>query len=155
VPGQPPITLPSTPDISKAGESSGAQSAADPSSRTEGASAGVNIEVTRPTTQTLNGFMSVSVPKGTTTDGIGFRVPLSDDAVSEFQLGSDASTSATPVDVRAMIDGKSIPLPGWLRYLPEQRTLVALAIPDGGLPITIEITVGRKRTVMVISERPN
>ena len=54
-----------------------------------------------------------------------------------------------------MVNGRSLLLPSWLRYLPEQQTFVATAVPDGGLPITIEIIAAGQRTLMVISERPN
>ena len=131
-----------------------------------GASAGVTMAVVRPPTQADVGFVSVSVPKSTATEGMGFRIPLPLAVAGILNAAANGqSTNATDssllspgmanIELRAVVDGRSIPLPSWLRYLPEQQTFEALAVPDGGLPITIEITVGGQRTLMVISERPN
>ena len=107
------------------------------------------------------GFIAVSLPKGTSTEGVGFRVPLPAEVAKEVSAGASvsapagtpASTALSVISVRAVITGGLAPLPGWLRYMPEQQMFVATAVPDGGLPITIEITVNGQRTLMVISER--
>jgi hypothetical protein len=71
-------------------------------------------------------------------------------------IDSNAVSAVNPtIEVRAVISGRSSPLPSWLSYSPEEKTFVATAVPDGGMPITIEITIAGQRTVMVISERPN
>ena len=67
--------------------------------------------------------------------------------------GTAGPTTAPAIEVRAVIEGRTVPLPAWLRYLPEQQMFVAAAVPDGSLPITIEIVVAGQRTLMVISER--
>ena len=66
-----------------------------------------------------------------------------------------AATPELVIEVRAVIDGRTSPLPDWLRYSAEQQMFIATAVPDGGLPITIEIIVNGQRTLMVISERSN
>jgi len=71
-------------------------------------------------------------------------------------LDSNAVSAVNPmIEVRAVISGRSSSLPSWLSYSPEQKAFVATAVPDGGMPITIEITIAGQRTLMVISERPN
>jgi hypothetical protein len=73
-----------------------------------------------------------------------------------MQVNSAAAAAPVPViDVRAIINGRALPLPGWLRYSPEEQMFVATAVPDGSLPITIEIVVAGQRTLIVISERLN
>ena len=112
------------------------------------------MAVVRQPTQADIGFVSVSVPKSTATEGMGFRIPLPIAVAGVLNAATNGQGVAN-VELRAVVDGRLIPLPSWLRYLPEQQTFEALAVPDGGLPITIEITVGGQRTLMVISERPN
>jgi hypothetical protein len=109
------------------------------------------VSLVRQPTRSDTGFVSVSVPKGTSTEGVGFRVPLPVEIANAMNAGTGAAT----IEVRAIINGRSQPLPSWLRYSTEQQMFVASAIPDSGLPITIEITVSGQRTLMVISERPN
>jgi hypothetical protein len=126
-----------------------------------GASAGVSLVVTTKPTRVETGIVSVSLPKGTSTEGVGFRVPLpievatpSGTALTQA-TGTAAPTTAPAIEVRAVIEGRTVPLPAWLRYTPAQKLFEAAAVPDGGLPITIEITVAGQRTLMVISERSN
>ncbi len=125
------------------------------------ASNGVNIAVVTQPTRAETGYVAVSLPKGTATEGVGFRVPLPPEVATPpstvpKQANSAAAAAPAPViNVRAIINGRALPLPGWLRYAPEQQMFVATAVPDGGLPITIEIIVAGQRTLMVISERSN
>lgn len=105
------------------------------------------------------------------TEGVGFRVPLPAE-VSNVQnaeravptTGSTSSQDIPPssplviqpdIDVRAIVNGHAVPLPSWIRYIPDQQIFVATAVPDGSLPITLEIRVAGKRTLMMISERAN
>ena len=128
-----------------------------------GASAGVNVAVVTQPTRVETGFVAVSLPKGSSTEGVGFRVPLPAEVSNAVSVGTNpvapsgilAPTAAPAIEVRAVISGRTVPLPDWLRYSPEQQMFVATAVPDGGLPITIEIVVAGQRTLMVISERPN
>jgi len=118
--------------------------------------------VTQPT-RVETGFVAVSLPKGTSTEGVGFRVPLPAEVSNVVSVGTNpvapsgilAPTAAPAIEARAVISGRTVPLPDWLRYSPEQQMFVATAVPDGGLPITIEIMVAGQRTLMVISERSN
>jgi hypothetical protein len=120
------------------------------------------VSLVRQPTSVDTGFVSVSVPKGTSTEGVGFRIPLPVEVANVANAGvlptidGNAVSAANPViEMRAMINGRSMPLPSWLSYSSAQKVFVATAVPDGGMPITIEITVSGQRTLMVISERPN
>ena len=117
----------------------------------------MNIAVVTQPTRLETGFIAVSLPKGTATEGVGFRVPLpSEVATPASTVANQTSSAVAPViEMRAIVNGRALPLPAWLRYAPEQQMFVAAAVPDGGLPITIEITVAGQRTLMVISERAN
>ena len=128
----------------------------------------MNIAVVTQPTRVETGMVAVSLPKGTSTEGVGFRVPLPVEVATTLApsatpsgtapaltTGTPVPTTAPAIEVRAVIEGRNVPLPAWLSYSPEQQMFVATAVPDGGLPITIEITVAGQRTLMVISERPN
>jgi hypothetical protein len=58
---------------------------------------------------------------------------------------------AGPVSI-ATADGQ--PLPSWLRFDPNTRSLVALEVPDGGLPMTVVITVGGRKFQLTVQEGP-
>ena len=126
-----------------------------------GASAGVSLVVMTQPTRVETGIVSVSLPKGTSTEGVGFRVPLPIEVATPSgptltqATGTAAPSTAPAIEVLAVFEGRTVPLPAWLRYAPAQNMFVAAAVPDGGLPITIEITVAGQRTLMVISERAN
>jgi len=45
------------------------------------------------------------------------------------------------------------PLPGWLKYIPETKSLVASAVPDGAFPMQVIVTAGGSRSTIVISEK--
>ena len=89
-----------------------------------------------------SGIIAVSVPKGTATSGTGFS----------FQLPADllaiAATDAVQVTV-----ANGDPLPTWLKFDPANNTFVATAVPDGSFPITVLVTIGNRRSTLVISER--
>ena len=128
-------------------------SSADAQAIGVGPSAGITVSVIRESTRVEAGFVAVSLPKGASTEDMGFRVPLPAELAREVGAGASASTALTVISVLAVINGGLAPLPSWLRYVPEQQMFVATAVPDGGLPITLEITVNGQRTLMVISER--
>ena len=122
------------------------------------ASDGLIITVVAQPTIVKTGFVTVSLPKGTATEGVGFRVPLPPEVVSMATTTGSLTTApaaAPKIELHAIVGGRAVPLPNWIIYLPEQQEFVATAVPDGALPITIEINLAGQRTLMVISERPN
>jgi hypothetical protein len=98
--------------------------------------------VKQPSVQQV-GIITVSVPKDMATAGSGFSFPL------PAQI---AETAAGNGQVRVTtLSGDQ--LPAWLRYIPETRTFVASAVPDGAFPIQIRVSIGGQTTTVVISER--
>ena len=89
------------------------------------------------------GVVTVSLPKGTATDGNGFTFPLPEQVAA-------AATNNTQVHVTTASRGT---LPSWLRYIPGTKVFVATAVPDGALPIQLVVTIGTQQTTLVISER--
>lgn len=83
------------------------------------------------------------VPKEMATAGSGFSFQLP--AQVADQAASNAPISVTTVS--------GDPLPGWLRFVPESKTFVASAVPDGAFPIQVVVTVGGKQSTVLISER--
>jgi hypothetical protein len=45
------------------------------------------------------------------------------------------------------------PLPDWIRYDPNQKALVTIPDARASFPITVVITIGEQRTVVVVSEK--
>lgn len=86
----------------------------------------------------------MSVPRETATSGTGFSFPL------PAQIYETGGSTVGPVLVTTASGG---PLPAWIRFDAETRTFVASAVPDGGLPIQVMVTVGGKASTVVISER--
>ena len=43
-------------------------------------------------------------------------------------------------------------LPNWIRFMPEQNAFVVDGLPDGALPMTISMKVGKDKVQLVISE---
>ena len=76
------------------------------------------------------------------TVGSGFTFALPD------QVAQGAGSSIVRVTT---ITGQA--LPAWLKYVPETKTFVASAVPDGAFPMQVVVTVGGVRTTIVISER--
>ena len=56
---------------------------------------------------------------------------------------------AAPVQVTT---ASGTALPAWLHYSPDSHTIVATAVPDGGLPIQVVVTVNGASSTIVISE---
>jgi hypothetical protein len=44
------------------------------------------------------------------------------------------------------------PLPSWIRYDAETQTLSTTAVPPGGFPMSVMVTVGNQTTLVQISE---
>ena len=107
-------------------------------------SSGISVSLVRQPSLQEAGVVTVSVPKETATAGSGFTFPL------PAQVAETAGASNAQVSVTTISGGA---LPGWLRYVPETKSFVASAVPDGAFPIQIIVSVGGTRTTVVISER--
>ena len=134
----PPLTL--QPAGSNATSSGGSTFSGDAGATGRG---GVAVSLVRQPSVVDSGLISVSVPKDTATQGEGFSFPLPSQ-VAEAASGSGANVVITTL--------AGTPLPSWLRYVPENKTFVASAVPDGALPIQVQIVYGNQRVIVVVSE---
>jgi len=124
----------SSPPSSGAGASSGTAAGTGPS--------GISISLVREPSVQQSGIINVSVPKEVATSGTGFAFGLPDQVV-----GTQANAPVTVTTASGQ------PLPGWLKYVPETKSLSASAVPDGAFPMQVIVTVGGKRSTIVISEK--
>ena len=90
-----------------------------------------------------NGAVSVSLPKGTVTNRVGFSFPLHTKIAETI---SDQST----LQITTL---QGTPLPSWLRYDVDTKIFTVSAVPIGVLPMQILITIDKQQTVLVIFER--
>ena len=97
----------------------------------------------RPASGQQAGIIVVSVPKDMATAGSGFTFPLPAQ-VADIAVGN------VPVRVTTLTGGQ---LPDWLRYIPETKSFLASAVPDGAFPIQVLVSIGGQTMTVVISER--
>ena len=64
-------------------------------------------------------------------------------------IAQQLSAKGEPIKVTT---AKGDPLPAWLRYVPEKRSFVATSIPEGGLPLRINIATSGQRHAFTITE---
>ena len=83
--------------------------------------------------------ITVAAPRAAASTGFSFALPL--------QLVGSVPPG-TPILV-TLEDGS--PLPAWLRFDEALRTLFATAVPAGGLPLTVAVRVGGKRTLVRVA----
>jgi hypothetical protein len=106
---------------------------------------GISVALVRqPSTQSA-GVVTVSLPKETATAGNGFSFPVPEQVVST--TGGESVLSVTV--------GSGAPLPAWLRYVPESKSFIATAVPDGAFPIEVVVKTTDHSTTVLISERRN
>ncbi len=86
------------------------------------------------------GIVTVSVPKAIAASKDGFSVPMPKEIVE-----------ANGNVVVTLMDGSQIP--GWLKYLPESKSLAVSSVAPGNLPIQVLVNVGERQWVCVITER--
>ena len=105
-------------------------------------STGILVNLTQEPSTNGDGLVAVSVPKGIATFGSSFSFVIPARAVPYEADGSIEVTSA---------NGEA--LPNWLKFLPESMSFVASAVPGGSFPLRVWVTKGKRRTMVVVSER--
>ena len=130
---------------SAASASSASSSSGASSSVSVGSSSGVVVNtINSPTTQ-VTGLVAVLVPAGTATTGTGLVIALPQQVL----------TSAGPNSSVQVTLPNNEPLPAWIRYDAATQTLVTTAVPSGGFPLSVVVTVGGQSTIIQISETKN
>jgi hypothetical protein len=122
---------------------SSASSTASATVQVAGSSSGVSVNTITSPTQQTSGLVSVLVPAGTTTAGSGLVIALPD-SVTVNNQSADLSVSVSLPNNQ--------PLPTWIRYDAQTKTLVADAVPASAFPLAIVVTVGGQSTLIQVSE---
>ena len=131
-------TLTISSNASGASSSSGA-----PAGQSSGSSAGVSVSNVQSATQQVTGLVAVMVPAGSATAGTGVVIALA-------QALFDGASTATVAERVTLPDQQ--PLPAWIRYDAETKTLSTNAVPAGAFPMMVLVTVGNQATLVQISE---
>ena len=131
-------TLTITSNVASAFSSSSA-----PVAQATASSVGVSVSSVQPATQQVTGLVAVQVPSGSSTAGTGLVIALAQ-ALFEGAPSNIASERVTLPDQQ--------PLPTWIRYDAETKTLSTNAVPAGAFPMTVLVTVGNQSTLVQISE---
>jgi hypothetical protein len=103
--------------------------------------------VTAPTAQTA-GLVTVVLPQGAVNvAATGMVVPLPQAVIAPV-VASNTGVSP-PLNVTLP---NNQALPTWIRYDPVQKALVTSPDSRATFPITVVVTLGQQRTVVVVSE---
>ena len=132
------------PTLSILSNASGASSSGGaPAGQSYGSSAGVSVSNVQSATQQVTGLVAVMVPAGSATAGTGLVIALA-------QALFDGASTATVAERVTLPDQQ--PLPAWIRYDAETKTLSTNAVPAGAFPMMVLVTVGNQSTLVQISE---
>ena len=131
-------TLTITSNVASASSSGGASVG-----QAAGSSVGVSVSNVQPATQQVTGLVAVMVPAGSSTAGTGVVIALAQALFEGAALATTAETVTLP---------DQQPLPAWIRYDAETKTLSTNAVPAGAFPMMVLVTVGNQATLVQISE---
>ena len=111
---------------------------------------GVIVSTVRQSTPQANGLVTVELPKEMVNLGmISLVIPLPSAVVGTATAAPTDSTAGLSIAL-----SNNQPLPDWIRYDSSQKALVTTPDARATFPITVVITVGEQRTVVVVSEKP-
>ena len=110
---------------------------------------GVTVSTVRQPTAQANGLVTVELPREFVNLGI---IPLVIPLPAAIVGTPSAPTGLTGVVSVSLSNNQ--PLPDWIRYDATQKALVTTPDARATFPITVVITVGDQRTVVVVSEKP-
>jgi hypothetical protein len=109
---------------------------------------GVIVSTVRQSTPQANGLVTVELPKEMVNLGIiPLVIPLPTAVTNNPSVQGDATTGLS------VALSNNQPLPDWIRYDPNQKALVTIPDARASFPITVVITIGEQRTVVVVSEK--
>jgi len=131
------------PTVQAVVSSASAASSGTPSVNAATSSSGVSVSTINSPTQQTNGLVSVLIPSGGATAGSGLRIALPE-AVTLNAQSADLTVSVSLPNNQ--------PLPSWIRYDAQSKTLVTDAVPASAFPLSIMVTVGGQSTLIQVSE---
>jgi autotransporter-associated beta strand protein len=109
---------------------------------------GVIVSTVRQSTPQANGLVTVELPKEMVNLGIiPLVIPLPTAVTNNPSVQGDATTGLS------VALSNNQPLPDWIRYDANQKALVTIPDALASFPITVVITIGEQRTVVVVSEK--
>ena len=111
---------------------------------TDAVTAGITVSLVRETTLRQNGVVAVSVPKEIANAGKGYSFPLPAQVVE--------AAAVNRVDIIATTaTGEA--LPSWISFNADSKIFVVSGrVPEGALPLQVQLLIGSERATMVISE---
>jgi len=119
--------------------------------RTGGASAapsgdigGVKVSVLPAAAGQSTPIIAISVSQNMGVTGGSFSVAL------PVQIADSSSANGAAITVTTEGGGK---LPSWLTYKSNSKSIVVSDVPEGGLPIRLQVMIDGKQTTVVISAR--
>jgi hypothetical protein len=112
-------------------------------SSVSGNNSGIVVSIIRNSSEQNPGIVSVLLPKGSTSKGVGSVIYLPEESVQAPNSSNSAVVATLP---------SGAPLPSWIKYVESEKGLVLGSVPDGGLPFQVMLSVGDQRTVVQINE---
>ena len=109
-------------------------------------SAGVTVDLLSASSASTTIMAAVSLPKGSSTVGVGFSFALPE-AIQALALHGSQTVDPQP----SLSDGS--PLPAWLSFDVSTLRFEAQAVPTGAFPLQVLVNVAGSRVMVVISER--
>jgi hypothetical protein len=103
---------------------------------------GIEVTLERKPNVSIEGIVTVSIPKKLAYGGSFFSIPLPADVVND---------RTSDKVVLTMPDGSA--LPDWLSYDPVRQAIVVHQMPSDGLPIKVVVIAGSKHTMITIIEK--
>jgi len=104
---------------------------------------GVSVSLDGLASSSQQGLVTAIIPAGAAISGRALMVPLPVEMVLTAP-GAGAAVRVTQAD--------GSPLPAWIRYSMEEKSLVLGAVPDGAYPFRLMVTIGDQKTLMQVSE---
>jgi hypothetical protein len=104
---------------------------------------GVSVSLEGLASSSLQGLVTAIIPAGATISGRALMVPLPVEIMPSAP-GAGGAVRVTQAD--------GSPLPAWIRYSMEEKSLVLGAVPDGAYPFHLMITIGDQKTLLQVSE---
>ena len=88
-------------------------------------------------------IISVTIPRNAYGGGSRLIIPLPEEALVHVNDLADTVKVTLPGDK---------PLPNWIKYLPAERAFITESVPQGALPMLVELSVGNQRSLVQIAE---
>jgi len=103
-------------------------------------SSSIEINILKPTALETTGLIAVVLPQGISSVPSSFVIPMPE------QVGTDFGSIKV-----SLPNQKS--LPPWIKYNSASNDFEVKSVPYGGLPLTVLVSVGPQKSLLILSER--